>query len=216
MDKNVTTIFLSIALSLSFTQFASIHDANSYQWLIFCYFIFRKVSYYAFDLRFADISEDVFKAETKMARMFNFFFGISTLFLFIVTGYFVIDPIKFFFFNSATLFANIGWIVILLIAIDDKKDRNPTLTVKKILNDFIWINIIEIFICVVAGIIIKSEIQINKLTYAQYEGYVIPISLGILFFIFIIDILLHQDFLFDPKYSIKPNHKKAPQLKNLV
>ena len=87
MDKNVTTIFLSIALTVSFTQFVSIKEPGPGidLWTIFLYFIFRKVSYYAFDLRFADLSENVYKEETKIARMFNFFFGLSTLFLFIGT-----------------------------------------------------------------------------------------------------------------------------------
>ena len=201
MDKNVTTIFLSIALTISFTQLATTNNPEYYQWFLFFYFIFRKVGYYAFDVRFADLTETIFKEETKTERMFNFFFGISTLFLFIVTGYFVIEPIKFFFFNSATLFINIFWMIILIIAIDDTKDRNPKLPIKRIFKNFIWINIVEIVFCMTAGLLLKCEFTLDNLPFAETKPYIYLFLVGGLFLIFIVDTVLHKDFLFDPRYS---------------
>jgi len=201
MDRSVFTIFLSMSLTVAFTRIVNITNPSFGVWLIFFYFVFRKISYYVADARFSDISCDVFKQETVTERMFHLLLGVSSLFLFIVAGYYVTNPSVFFLWNAFALFINICWLVLLLILVDPEKDKNQQLQIRTMFRNFIMINAVEIVFSLTAGLWIKCRWEWQGVNYYDLEPWVLGIGLGTLFFIMLIDFLLHKHFLFDPKYS---------------
>jgi hypothetical protein len=201
MDKNVTTIFLSMALTIAFTRLVGSTNPTIGMWAIFLYFVFRKISYYVCDIRFSELSANIFKQETTTERMFNLFLGVSTLFMFIVSGYFVIQIDAFFLWQSLALLFNIGWVILLLILIDPVKDKNPKLTVRRMFRNFIIINSIEMIIFLVGGLWLSCKWVINGISDEVISKWILGIVLGTLSFIMLIDFLLHKYFLFDPTYK---------------
>lgn len=203
MDSNVTTIFLSMALTIAFTQLVKLQSPGWEIWVIFFYFAFRKISYYVADVRFNELSLKIFRQETVTERMFNLFFGVSTLFLFIVSGYFVSSPVKFYFWSAFTLLINIAWIILLLVLIDPEKDKNHKLSIRAMFKNFIFINIAEIVIFTISALWLNGQWATKGLTFEEIKPWIFGISLGGLGFIMLIDFLLHKYFLFDPNYSVE-------------
>ena len=138
-----------MALTIAFTRLVEIQSPGWEIWVIFFYFAFRKISYYVADVRFNELSLEIFRQETVTERMFNLFFGVITLFLFIVAGYFITSPVKFYFWSALTLLLNIAWLVLLLVLIDPEKDSNNKLTIRSMFRNFIFINIAEISILII-------------------------------------------------------------------
>lgn len=204
MDSNVTTIFLSMALTIAFTQLVSAQPAPLSVWILFFYFCFRKCSYYASDVRFNQLSTKIFKKENISERFLHFTFGISTLFLFVVTGYFITEPCKFFLFTALALVINIMWLIMLLLLIDPTFDNNPKLTIRQMFKNFIVINVIEIFICVIGGLWLACKWKWDGMVYMAIQPWVFSLSVGLLVFVMFVDILLHKYFLFDPDYKCEP------------
>lgn len=190
-----------MALTIAFTRLVSL-EATSTMWAIYIYFGFRKITYYITDIRFSDLCDDVFIEDSTLTRMFNLFLGVLTLFMFIVSGYYVIAPPTFFILNAITLTINLVWLVLLNNAIDPNKDKNNKLTISRMFKNFMIINIVEILLCVASGVWLDGNYQFNQHPFAEIENVIYIISLGFLFLIMFLDLFLHREFLFNPKYSI--------------
>jgi len=204
MDKNVTTIFLSKALTIAFTRLAGSVSPILPVWFVFSYFVLRKINYFISDVRFADLSKDLFKSGTMTERMFSMILGVATLFLFIVAGYYVIEPYMFFLWTACALLINILWIAVLRILVDPVKDRNPNLTIRTLFKNYIIINAFEILICLVSGLWLSGKWQWPGMTFETIQPWVFGVSLGLLGFIMLLDLLLHKVFLFDYEYKCEP------------
>lgn len=201
MDRNVFTIFLSMSLTVAFTRIVAVETPTWGMWGVFLYFVFRKISYYVADARFADISGSLFRAETVTERMFHLLLGVASLFLFIVAGYYVTTPSAFFLWKSFALLINIFWLVLLMILVDPQKDKNSRLTVRTMFRNFSIINGVEILVCLIAGFWLRGKWEWKGSAFAELEPWVLGLGLGTLFFIMLIDFLLHKYFLFDPTYT---------------
>lgn len=201
MDKNVHTVFLSMALTLGLTRMAGEAPHQWPVWLIFAYFILRKTSYFPTDIRFTALAPQLFKPGSLVERMLDLLFGIFTLFLFLVVSYYVVEPRLFFLWYALALFVNIMWLILLYALIDPAQDQHPRLTVREMFRNFAVINGIEVGLCLLVGFWLVGKWQWPGLSYETAEPWIFGLAIGVLVFLMLIDVLIHKEFMFDPDYN---------------
>jgi hypothetical protein len=201
MDPNLAIVFVSMALTVAITRLAGETDPTGSSVAICLYFILRRVNYYIIDKKFALMFDSMIKPGREFERIIETYLGVITLFCFLISGFYVIDPKRFFWWTCLALIFNVLWLILVRFLIDGSKDRNKVLRVSELYRNSIVENLAEVAVCLAVAIVLTIEPNHEKLPFQTVASWSIGLGLGILGFIMFFDLVVHRHFLsseYDP------------------
>jgi len=202
MEYSISTIFLSMALTVALMRFIGLQDPPVEVWGIFFFFIVNKIRFYIGDIRYARIAPIIVRDDSHTDQIIALLLGIGVLFIFILMGYYVIDPSKFYLWYSLGLIINIGWLWYLRNMIDPQKDTYKKRLVRDVIKSWIILDFYELPITFTTGVLLFAKPEIGNIKFEQMELWVIYTSIGILVFIAFMELIINKIFLFDRYYIL--------------
>lgn len=195
----MSTLFLGMALVAALHSFRQT-NLSLLDWTVFAYFVFNRFRYFSGSIPWDRAAARCYHSNRGWQRSLAIPLSLTNLFLSVVIAVHINQLLSYLLLSAANLLVATCYLLLeRLVFIDPAKD-NGEVKLLDIQTDWIRFNLIEMVIFLTAAFVYFADSDIKAilptLAKAPLVDWTFAVSFLLLFFLMILDWLMHHAFLF--------------------